>query len=110
MEATRHWVRLIFMLTLTTVGRLIPLETFLGAGFDLYRGPGSAVVESLRLSALITLTVVPPMLRVNVAGKSKKDAIARIKVSVRRHSKPLGRLIFDPAVAPALPAFRHSTD
>lgn len=62
-EATRNRVRPIFMSTLTSVFGMLPLVLIPGAGSELYRGLGSVVVGGLSLSALLTLIVVPPLLR-----------------------------------------------
>ena len=77
-EATRNRVRPIFMSTLTTVAGMMPLILFPGAGSELYRGLGSVVVGGLTLSALITLIIVPPMLRIFVAGESKPATQQRV--------------------------------
>ncbi len=61
-EATRNRVRPIFMSTLTSVFGMLPLVLFPGAGSELYRGLGSVVVGGLSLSALLTLTIIPPQL------------------------------------------------
>jgi len=61
-EATRNRVRPIFMSTLTSVFGMLPLVLFPGAGSELYRGLGSVVVGGLSLSALLTLTIIPPLL------------------------------------------------
>jgi len=61
-EATRNRVRPIFMSTLTSVFGMLPLVIFPGAGSEIYRGLGSVVVGGLSLSALLTLTIIPPLL------------------------------------------------
>ena len=61
-EATRNRIRPIFMSTLTSVGGMLPLVLFSGAGSELYRGLGSVVVGGLSLSALLTLAIVPSLL------------------------------------------------
>ncbi|NKB55906.1 MAG: MMPL family transporter [Alphaproteobacteria bacterium] len=61
-EATRNRIRPIFMSTLTSVGGMLPLVLFPGAGSELYRGLGSVVVGGLALSAVLTLAIVPPLL------------------------------------------------
>lgn len=61
-EATRNRVRPIFMSTLTSVFGMLPLVLFPGAGSEIYRGLGSVVVGGLSLSALLTLTIIPPLL------------------------------------------------
>lgn len=63
-EATRNRIRPIFMSTLTSVGGMLPLVTFPGAGSEIYRGLGSVVVGGLSLSAVLTLAIVPPLLSV----------------------------------------------
>jgi HAE1 family hydrophobic/amphiphilic exporter-1 len=42
---------------------MLPLVVFPGAGSELYRGLGSVVVGGLSLSAVLTLLIVPPLLR-----------------------------------------------
>ena len=66
-EATRNRVRPIFMSTLTSVFGMLPLVVFPGAGSELYRGLGSVVVGGLSLSALLTLLLVPPLLRLTLS-------------------------------------------
>jgi len=61
-EAVRNRIRPIFMSTLTSVCGMLPLVLFPGAGSELYRGLGSVVVGGLSLSAILTLTLVPPLL------------------------------------------------
>jgi len=61
-EATRNRVRPIFMSTLTSVFGMLPLVLFPGAGSEIYRGLGSVVVGGLSLSAVLTLTIIPPLL------------------------------------------------
>jgi HAE1 family hydrophobic/amphiphilic exporter-1 len=61
-EAVRNRIRPIFMSTLTSVFGMLPLVVFPGAGSELYRGLGSVVVGGLSLSAVLTLTLVPPLL------------------------------------------------
>ena len=63
-EATRNRIRPIFMSTLTSVGGMMPLVVFPGAGSEIYRGLGSVVVGGLSLSAILTLAIVPPLLSV----------------------------------------------
>ena len=62
-EATRNRIRPIFMSTLTSVFGMLPLVLFPGAGSELYRGLGSVVLGGLSLSAILTLLLVPPLLR-----------------------------------------------
>jgi len=67
LEATRNRIRPIFMSTLTSVCGMMPLVVFPGAGSELYRGLGSVVVGGLSLSALLTLLLVPPLLRLTLS-------------------------------------------
>ncbi|MGI9422673.1 MAG: efflux RND transporter permease subunit, partial [Hyphomicrobiaceae bacterium] len=68
MEATRNRIRPIFMSTLTSVFGMLPLVVFPGAGSELYRGLGSVVVGGLAMSALLTLLLVPPLLRLTLTA------------------------------------------
>ncbi|MEL6217633.1 MAG: efflux RND transporter permease subunit [Pseudomonadota bacterium] len=63
LEATRNRIRPIFMSTLTSVMGMLPLVLFPGAGSELYRGLGSVVVGGLSMSAVLTLLLVPPLLK-----------------------------------------------
>jgi HAE1 family hydrophobic/amphiphilic exporter-1 len=76
-ESVRTRVRPIFMSTLTSIGGMLPLVLFPGAGSELYRGLGSVVVGGLLVSSVFTLVLVPLVmslvfdLRTAVAGRSK---------------------------------------
>ena len=76
LEATRNRIRPIFMSTLTSVIGMAPLVVFPGAGSELYRGLGSVVLGGLSLSALLTILLVPPLLRItmSVPGTAKAAA------------------------------------
>lgn len=74
LEATRNRIRPIFMSTLTSVMGMLPLVMFPGAGSELYRGLGSVVVGGLSMSAVLTLLLVPPLLRLAL-GVSERDMI-----------------------------------
>lgn len=79
-EATRNRIRPIFMSTLTSVGGMLPLVVFPGAGSEIYRGLGSVVVGGLSLSAVLTLAIVPPLLSVFIGvlerGRGAGEAVA----------------------------------
>ncbi|MEM9029710.1 MAG: efflux RND transporter permease subunit [Pseudomonadota bacterium] len=77
LEATRNRVRPIFMSTLTSVFGMLPLVMFPGAGSELYRGLGSVVVGGLALSAILTLLLVPPLLRLALSVSPVSKAAAR---------------------------------
>ncbi len=76
-EATRNRIRPIFMSTLTSVGGMLPLVLFPGAGSELYRGLGSVVVGGLSLSAILTLAVVPPLLALFIGALEKSTPHTR---------------------------------
>ena len=63
LKATRNRIRPIFMSTTTSVCGMLPLVIFPGAGSELYRGLGSVVLGGLSLSAILTLLIIPPLLR-----------------------------------------------
>ena len=73
-------VRPIFMGTLTSVGGMLPLVLFPGAGSEMYRGLGSVVVGGLLVSTVFTLVLTPLLfslvLDMQVAAKR---ALARPK-------------------------------
>ena len=71
-EATGNRIRPIFMSTLTSIGGMLPLVLFSGAGSELYRGLGSVVVGGLSLSAVLTLAIVPPLLIVIVGTLERR--------------------------------------
>ena len=77
-EATRNRIRPIFMSTLTSVFGMLPLVVFPGAGSELYRGLGSVVVGGLTMSAILTLLLVPPLLRLTLRPPATApDAVAQ---------------------------------
>ena len=51
---------------------MFPLVIFPGAGSELYRGLGSVVIGGLSLSAILTLLIVPPMLKLFLSKKKPK--------------------------------------
>ena len=75
MEATRNRIRPIFMSTLTSVFGMLPLVVFPGAGSELYRGLGSVVVGGLALSAILTLLLIPPLLRLTLTQPRTAAAV-----------------------------------
>lgn len=62
--AVRNRIRPIFMSTLTSIFGMAPLVLFPGAGSELYRGLGTVVIGGLMLSALLTLLIIPPLLKI----------------------------------------------
>jgi len=60
--SVRTRIRPIFMSVLTSVGGMLPLVLFPGAGSEMYRGLGSVVVGGLLVSTIFTLVLAPLML------------------------------------------------
>lgn len=58
-ESVKTRMRPIFMSVLTSVGGMLPLVLFPGAGSEMYRGLGSVVVGGLVISTVFTLLLVP---------------------------------------------------
>lgn len=58
-EAVATRTRPVLMSTLTSVGGMLPLVLFPGAGSELYRGLGSVVIGGLLVSTIFTLLLVP---------------------------------------------------
>ena len=63
-EATRVRLRPVVMSTLTTLCGLSPLVVLPGAGTELYRGLGAIVLCGLLVSSVVTLLVLPALMRV----------------------------------------------
>ena len=53
----------------TSVFGMLPLVLFPGAGSELYKGLGSVILGGLSLSAVLTLLIVPPMLKLFLQEK-----------------------------------------
>ena len=70
-EATRNRIRPIFMSSLTSIFGMLPLVLFPGAGSELYRGLGIVVLGGLALSAILTLTISPPLLSLAIRAKQQ---------------------------------------
>ena len=74
-ESVRTRVRPIFMTAFTSIGGMMPLVVWPGAGSELYRGLGSVVVGGLLVATLFTLFLVPAVLSVAV---DLREALARL--------------------------------
>ncbi|MFQ5489339.1 MAG: efflux RND transporter permease subunit [Phycisphaerae bacterium] len=61
-ESVRVRVRPIMMTAFTSIGGMLPLVLWPGAGSELYRGLGSVVVGGLLISSLFTLLLIPAVL------------------------------------------------
>ncbi len=66
-ESARTRVRPIFMTAFTSIGGMMPLVVWPGAGSELYRGLGSVVVGGLLVSTVFTLLLIPAVLSVAVS-------------------------------------------
>ncbi len=73
-ESVRNRTRPIFMSTMTSVCGMAPLVLFPGPGSELYRGLGSVVVGGLSLSAILTLILMPPLLRITLRDRPPVEA------------------------------------
>jgi HAE1 family hydrophobic/amphiphilic exporter-1 len=63
-EAVRTRVRPVLMSTFTSIGGMLPLVLFPGAGSELYRGLGSVVVGGLLVAGVFTLLLTPLLMSV----------------------------------------------
>jgi HAE1 family hydrophobic/amphiphilic exporter-1 len=62
-------VRPIFMTAFTSIGGMLPLVLWPGAGSELYRGLGSVVVGGLLVSTVFTLILIPAVLSIAVEAR-----------------------------------------
>ena len=67
---------------------MLPLVVFPGAGSELYRGLGSVVIGGLSLSAVLTLTVIPPLLVLFLSAIEGKRMAARAAEKASKASQP----------------------
>ena len=83
LESTSNRIRPIFMSTITSVCGMMPLVLFPGAGSELYRGLGSVILGGLSLSAVLTLTIIPPLMALFCAmvERNRGVRIAKKKVN-----------------------------
>jgi HAE1 family hydrophobic/amphiphilic exporter-1 len=82
-EAVRSRLRPIFMTTTTSVFGLMPLVLKPGAGSELYRGLGGAVLGALVLSTLVNMLFVPCLLSLF------QDVLALFRTRVAREPGPV---------------------
>lgn len=85
-EATGNRIRPIFMSTLTSVFGMMPLVVFPGAGSELYRGLGAVVLGGLSLSAVLTLTIIPPLLNLMVSFIERDEERHKARAERRRRT------------------------
>jgi HAE1 family hydrophobic/amphiphilic exporter-1 len=80
-------IRPIFITTLTTVVGVLPLVVSSGAGSELYRGLGSAVLGGLTLSTVVTLLLVSIVYSL---GLDAQKALGRRRPWPRRRALAAG--------------------
>lgn len=61
LQSVKSRIRPIFMTSTTTIFAMLPLVLSRGAGSELYRGLGSAVLGGLAFSTLFTLVLIPTL-------------------------------------------------
>ncbi|MFB3062252.1 MAG: efflux RND transporter permease subunit, partial [Candidatus Binatia bacterium] len=61
LKSVKSRIRPIFMTSTTTIFAMLPLVVARGAGSELYRGLGSAVLGGLAFSTLFTLVLIPTL-------------------------------------------------
>ncbi len=76
-KATQVRVRPVLMSTVTTRCGLSPVVFLPGTGAELYRGLGAIVLSGLLVSSLVTLLVLPALLRGGVGGKRGTQCLGR---------------------------------
>lgn len=64
-QAVRYRARPIFMSTLTSLLGMLPLMLIPGAGSEIYRGLATVIVGGMGICALLTLFLLPSLLRIN---------------------------------------------
>ncbi|USN99330.1 MAG: efflux RND transporter permease subunit [Phycisphaeraceae bacterium] len=74
-ESVRTRIRPIFMSVLTSVGGMLPLVLYPGAGSEMYRGLGSVVVGGLLVSTIFTLVLVPLMFSMTLEAMAGLKAV-----------------------------------
>ena len=82
--SVRTRVRPIFMSVLTSVGGMLPLVLFPGAGSEMYRGLGSVVVGGLLVSTVFTLVLVPLLFSLTL------QSVEGLKVALGLSATPAG--------------------
>ena len=87
--SVRTRVRPIFMSTMTSVGGMLPLVLFPGAGSEMYRGLGSVVIGGLLMSTVFTLVLVPLVLSLMLdMSMHLRAALARESETIEPIAKP----------------------
>ncbi|MEM1183487.1 MAG: efflux RND transporter permease subunit [Planctomycetota bacterium] len=92
--SVRTRIRPIFMSVLTSVGGMLPLVLFPGAGSEMYRGLGSVVVGGLLVSTVFTLLLVPLLFSLTL------QSMDGLKAVFAKAESQAPRVTPDPAPAP----------
>lgn len=88
LESVRTRIRPIFITTTTTVLGMLPLVLARGAGSELYRGLGSAVLGGLTLSTLFTLVLIPVVYSLWLDAREALTARARRRAEIPSLTAP----------------------
>ena len=95
--AVRSRIRPIFMSALTSVGGMLPLVLFPGAGSELYRGLGSVVIGGLLVATVFTLVMAPLLLSMVMQMSAGARGVLAPSVAGAEPSAPRRRPSESPA-------------
>lgn len=90
-EAVKTRTRPVFMSTMTSVGGMLPLVLFPGAGSELYRGLGSVVVGGLLVSTVFTLLLVPLVFGLTLQMTDGLRTLFGMRSAAEAQKRDLGR-------------------
>lgn len=90
-EAVKTRTRPVFMSTMTSVGGMLPLVLFPGAGSELYRGLGSVVVGGLLVSTVFTLLLVPLVFGLTLQMTDGLRALLGMRSAADAQKRDIGR-------------------
>ncbi len=90
-EAVKTRTRPVFMSTMTSVGGMLPLVLFPGAGSELYRGLGSVVVGGLLVSTVFTLLLVPLVFGLTLQMTDGLRALLGMQSAAAAQKRDIGR-------------------
>lgn len=85
-ESVSTRIRPIFMATLTSVGGMLPLVLFPGAGSELYRGLGAVIVGGLLVSTVFTLFLVPMIFSMTIQFSEGLAAVFGMQATAHAHA------------------------
>ncbi|MBI3989382.1 MAG: efflux RND transporter permease subunit, partial [candidate division NC10 bacterium] len=86
LESVRTRIRPIFMTTTTTVFGMLPLVISTGAGSELYRGLGAAVLGGLSMSTLFTLVLVPVLFSLWLDVREAIPVLRKVPVGAQKEA------------------------